>query len=108
MATSDQLLKAQRRAGSPQLNDYSRSGWVAVLRAMDIAQFGEPREIITWKWTKLDLYRKVRARLASGETFPSRKAIGNPHPELSEEERARMAGIDDEVMRVRGGHRSAR
>jgi len=74
MATTDQLRRAEQSSG-PRLNDFQRQGWKAVLRAMDMAKFGEPREAISWKHGKLYLYVLVCRRISNGEPFPSRDAI---------------------------------
>lgn len=68
--------RAQRQATNsvPPLNSLSRDGWERVLRAMDLARFGEPREVVSWKWTKLAFRERVAKRMADGEPFPPRSA----------------------------------
>lgn len=72
MATTDQLRKAERRASDPvpPVNSFTRDGWIRVIRDMDAARFGEPKEIITWRVTKAWLHRRVAKRIAEGEAFP--------------------------------------
>jgi hypothetical protein len=73
MATTDQLLKASRKAASglPCLNDFSRDNWVDIVRAMDTARFGELQTLVNRRWTKMDLYNHVVKRIVAGEPFPT-------------------------------------
>lgn len=81
MATTDQLRKAERRALNPvpQLNCFNRDGWCRVIIAMDLARFGEPKTLLTWRWTKADLRAHVANRIANGEPFPPRDAWLHPN-----------------------------
>jgi hypothetical protein len=51
----------------PTLNSFARRGWVEILNAMDIARYGERREVITSKMSKSDLRLRVAKRMADGE-----------------------------------------
>lgn len=78
MATTDQLQKAARRALNPMppVNSFKRDGWIKVIRAMDMARFGKPTEIITWRLTRASLHACVAKRIAEGEPFPPRSTWG--------------------------------
>lgn len=74
MATTDQLRKAERRPAVPPINSFTRDGWLKVIRAMDMARFGEPKENLLWCATKANLRAHVAKRMVGSEPFPPRSA----------------------------------